>query len=132
MRMRTEKRRNIVMVDEHRDDLDVMLAKRSVPKAPAGLAEQIIARAYRDEGNRKAGSGFSFWDYVPDLTPVFAIPRPAYACAVMIALGVLLGFTMDAGGVSDDEGASDVSAYLLLEDNMYRDLSLYDEGGALL
>lgn len=65
-------------------DINALLSKRYSPKAPQGLAEQIIFRAV---SSMQVLPKRSFWN---EFAAMFALPHPT----VVLACGVLLGLAM--------------------------------------
>lgn len=84
-------------IDEKR--LSGLLETRRSPSVPEGLNERIIAAAYRADKVTVQSRGVNFWD---ELSQLFLIPRPAYAFAVMVCLGITLGFLMDVSSSGAD------------------------------
>lgn len=128
--------RSAAMVDRMDEELNRTLMKRAAVQAPEGLAERIIARAYRDEAERQKSVALSwpirFRLFFEDMGRVFVIPRPVYACALMMVLGLLAGVWADpvlveSRGVSGDDG--DVAAYMFLDESAAEAFVLWDESG---
>lgn len=87
----------------HMDDdaLDALLMKRRLTPARPGLAERIIATAQAKERSP------SFTAWIADMLAEIALPRPAYALASVLAMGVIIGTILpDAGAAATDEEAS--------------------------
>lgn len=75
------------MHDERNRDnhIDQWLSMRHAPQAPDDLADRIIHRAVRtpQQSPRAFGSG-----WLQELAGLFIVPRPAFALAVCLVIGV--------------------------------------------
>jgi hypothetical protein len=67
--------------------LDDILRERYVPEMPTNLAYRIIEAA-KPRGEEK---GFTWAAFQRALTEIFVIPQPAFAMAVILLLGIVLG-----------------------------------------
>ena len=104
-------------------DLDALLMMRKTPAVPAGLSERIIAAAIRaDEERRTSGvkAGWRvFWAGIAaELDDMIAIPRPAYALAMLLVVGLSMGTYSDYIDTSLLPGLTtdDISTFMTIED----------------
>lgn len=75
---------------EH-DDMNALLSRRYSPRAPQGLAEQIIFKAV---SSVQVLPRKSFWN---ELAAMFAIPHPAMVLASAVILGLVMGLQAGDG-----------------------------------
>ncbi|MCC6597269.1 MAG: hypothetical protein IT559_00570 [Alphaproteobacteria bacterium] len=84
--------------DEIEKMLDRALRNRHVPQAPVHLAHAIVAAASTHPqaggGLRRAVGGF-----FAEFGRLFAIPRPVFALAVFLLLGLSAGIFMDTSSM---------------------------------
>lgn len=72
--------------ERNRDDnIDQLLTMRHTPQAPGDLADRIVYRAVRTPQQSSRLLGFGFFH---ELAGLFVIPRPAFALAVCLVIGV--------------------------------------------
>lgn len=101
------------MAKNNIDELDALLAQRSAPPPPrSNLSERIIDAALQSKPKRRSG----FIQWLDSLTDMFVIPRPAYALAVVLMLGVVGGFYFQAPVQDVDDSYLD--AYFLYMDDV--------------
>lgn len=107
-------------------DLDAFLLARARPVAPEGLSERIIAAAARAEAARPAVRGGGLSAILRRRAAALAgaleewlyIPRPAYALAAMLVIGLAMGVYSDylddalLPGVTTNE----ISTFLSIDD----------------
>ena len=67
--------------------LDDILRERYVPEMPTNLAYRIIEAA-KPRGEEK---GFTWAAFQRAMAEIFVIPQPAFAMAVILLLGIVLG-----------------------------------------
>lgn len=89
------------MNDNHRQDdrLERLLQRRHTPDAPDGLARRIIEAAGTPSAAprlvRPARTNSGIGRFFADLRGMIAIPQPAFACALALVFGVVIGIEMD-------------------------------------
>ena len=90
--------------------LDRLLGERAFVPARNGLAERIIATAHAQ------GRPQGFWSWLAEALGELMLPRPAFALASVLALGILIGATLPdtAAGTADEEA----SLQLYLDDEV--------------
>lgn len=91
-------------------ELDRLLSARAAPVAPDGLAARIVAMAEAERrtgtAKRSAGSrAVARRPWYAELAQTLLIPRPAYALAVFLVCGMLIGFTL--ASPEDMSGSND-------------------------
>jgi hypothetical protein len=67
--------------------LDDILRERHVPDMPTNMAYRIIEAA-KPRGSEK---GFTWAAFQRAMAEIFVIPQPAFAMAVILILGIVLG-----------------------------------------
>lgn len=88
------------------NDLERLLNKRAMPKAPGNLAHRIVEAA----AERKARKGMNLWE---EVMAMFVIPRPAYAFGLTILLGLFVGFGV-GGDITTYTG--DWDSFLIIDE----------------
>lgn len=85
-------------------DLDQLLAKRRAPEHDPQLALRIMAAARQQRPV----------SFLNELMLMFVMPKPGYALAASLLLGLMLGFGFDLGSADATETVrqSDVLYYL--------------------
>lgn len=88
-------------------DLYEILRLRRIPAAPEGLAERIIAEALRQ---RQAGE-FSLAEFWRIFSDGFLLPRPAFALAAALLIGLTVGFGAEIKSLFVDRDSEAYAAY---------------------
>ena len=97
------------------DELETLLRDRNIPDARSNLAERIIAASLEDEVQTKPSlQGFERW--FSAFIEGFAIPKPAYAVAFALVLGVGLGIFADSFSVLPNMTTDEFAQALSVED----------------
>ena len=106
-------------------DLDKVMASRFVPAAPSGMAARIANAALEVEqevpGKRRAkGRAVKGGGFIAELgglfEDIFYVPRPAYALAVLVVFGFVLGvYGADVSAVAALT-TQDLSSYMVIDD----------------
>lgn len=85
--------------DHDNMDLESVMQERYIPAPSSNLAERIIEASLVYQRQGRSGYDLwwrSFWD-------AFMLPKPAYAMAVIFALGLFMGLYMDIASAGLDE-----------------------------
>lgn len=87
------------------DNIDHILITRRAVDVPAGLAQRIINMATPHK--RQSDSWGDIWN---DIQAMFVIPRPAYALAMAIVIGLFVGLGDSA--FNDNVSSADFTSFL--------------------
>ena len=94
--------------DNRRDDrlLDEMLHQMHIPEPTSGAVERILAEARSDITSSDAvgvqiSAGKRFYGWISDVLSEMVLPKPAYALAVCLMVGLFVGWGMPSS-VADD------------------------------
>lgn len=95
-----------------RDDLEKILQKRAAAPEPRGdLAGRIILASLE---TRERPLGF-LQKISGMFDQLFLVPQPAYACLMILVLGVMIGNTLNFEAPADTE---DMASYLEVHDTL--------------
>ena len=100
------------MVEKNRDELDSVLSRRKMPPPRSNLAARIIDASLQSKPKRRSG----LMKALDGLADMFTLPRPAYALAVVLLLGVVGGFYYQIPTPESDDFYLD--AYFLYMDDV--------------
>ncbi|GJL85017.1 MAG: hypothetical protein DHS20C02_07920 [Micavibrio sp.] len=101
------------MVERNIDELDTLLTQRVAPPPPrSNLSERIIEASLQSKPKRRSG----FMQGLDGLADMFVLPRPAYALAAVLFLGVVGGFYYQVPVQDADDTYLD--AYFLYMDDV--------------
>lgn len=98
--------------DKEMAALDALLSERRFTPARTGLAERIIATAHAKGRPR----GFGAW--LSDTLAELMLPRPAYALASVLMIGILLGAGMPEVTNAADLDEEEASLQFYLDDEV--------------
>lgn len=91
------------------NDFEDVLMRRMVPPARSNLAERIIAAA-----PVKPQTSYRGWKgWIEDIAELFVLPKPAYALATVLLIGVLAGWSAMP---SRDDTQDSISSYLYMNE----------------
>lgn len=93
-------------MDMQDDRLEKLLNTRATPRAPYGMAEQIIAMAASMPRETTRVIKLPQASWYADLLQQLMIPKPALVFACMLVLGIVIGIDM---GTPADAASSDWS-----------------------
>lgn len=96
------------------DEFETLLRERFVPEPPSNLAERIIAAA-KPRAKKKG-----FADFMDDFMELFYIPKPAYATAFILVLGLAAGIYMRPVETGSFESVQrEMTSYMTAEISFY-------------
>ena len=87
------------------DDIDHILMTRRAVDVPEGLAQRIINMA--TPRTQKSDSWADIWS---DMQAMFVIPRPAYALAMAVLIGLFVG--LEDSALNDNTPSTDFTSFL--------------------
>ena len=87
------------------NDIDHILMTRRAVDVPEGLAQRIINMATPHK--RKEERWIDIWS---DIQAMFVIPRPAYALAMAVVIGLFVG--LGDGALNDTVSDADLTSFL--------------------
>lgn len=95
--------------------LEDILARRTAPQTPGGLAERIIAAAAAGQpGMQPAGKRQYGW--AGTFVHALLLPRPAFVLTLIFCLGLAVGTGSSFFSPALDTGEEDLSTFLLVGD----------------
>lgn len=98
------------------DELETLLRDRNIPEARSNLAERIIAASLQEEVIKVGPSLQGVERWLSAFLEGFAIPKPAYAVACALVLGVGLGIFADSFSVLPSMTTDEFALALSVED----------------
>lgn len=96
------------------DNLDDLLWMRRAPESSPDLGERIVAAAAR----RRQRPGFFHFcsEFLSEFAGMLAIPRPAFALAVFLLLGLSTGLFVDRVSVLPGLMPEDLAMFMTIDD----------------
>jgi len=93
--------------------------KRKAPDVPSHLSAQIIAAAARMEQGVKSevkSEGSYLAVLLSDIRAMLVVPRPAYAMAFVLVIGLSLGAMGSVESIAPGGATGELSSFMLIED----------------
>lgn len=110
------------------DKLEIYLRARRVPSPPDGLSTRIINSVLAEEQRAaRHKQRYGVWARLrtvgaviaADISENFMLPRPAYAFAMMLIIGLTLGMNSERLGLVSPANAAgtDISTFMMVDES---------------
>lgn len=96
------------------EELDILLRRRRVPEPSSDLVARIVAAA--DQRRQKPGFFHYFSEFVSEFGAMLAVPKPAFALAAFLLIGLSAGLFVDRFSVLPRLTPEDLAMFMTIED----------------